>query len=184
MEEETITFEYIRTVQRAEQRNADLTKIPEDFYSKVRSYLEQKKKILKKKKDKSMSIELKNVERILEDIYNRRETKIVTQAILSLRTGLVPQNLIEDEKKLFDSVFNVLKKHRKEILNKVFEEKEDRKELKSEFIEFLEDVPEFVGIDLKKYGPYNKGDKALIPKDNAELFINAGKAKKLEEENK
>jgi DNA replication factor GINS len=43
-------------------------------------------------------------------------------------------------------------------------------------VEFLEDVEEFIGIDLKKFGPYNKGDMALIPKDNAELFIKAGKA--------
>lgn len=178
MPEETITFEYIREIQRAEQRNTDLTKLPEDFYEKVKDYLEQKNKLLKKKKDKTTSIELKNIKMLLEDIYNRRETKIVNQAILSVRTGLLPQNLTEQEKEFFEAIVDNLKNQRNLVLEKLFKKRE---EIESEYLEFLEDIQEFVGVDLKVYGPYNKGNKALIPKDNAQLFINAGKAKISEE---
>lgn len=175
-EEETITFEFIREVQRSEQRSDQLTKLPDGFYNKVKVYLEQKRNLLKKRKDAD-PLEIKNIERLIEDIYNRRETKIVTQAILSVRTDIVPSNMTDDEKELFNNIVKVLKKSRlflDEFLEKSFKRKESSEYVE---IEFLEDISEFAGIDLKKYGPYNKGDIVRIPKDNAQLFIKAGKAK-------
>ena len=50
-QEETISFEFIRKIQRAEQRNAKLTKIPENFYDAVFEYLETKKNLASKKGD-------------------------------------------------------------------------------------------------------------------------------------
>ena len=38
-------------------------------------------------------------------------------------------------------------------------------------IKFKEEVPRFVGSDGEKYGPFKKGEKAKIPKENAELMI-------------
>jgi len=44
---------------------------------------------------------------------------------------------------------------------------------------FKEDVEEFLGIDEKTYGPFKKGEKALIPKENAEILIRRGVAEEL-----
>ena len=57
------------------------------------------------------------------------------------------------------------------------EEEKPENNLDLEEIEFTEDVPEFAGIDSKNYGPYKKGEKAKIPKENAELFKKLGKAR-------
>lgn len=178
MPEEAITFEFIREVQRNEQRSEQLTKLPDGFYEKVKAYLEQKRSLLKKRKDAD-PLEIKNIERLIEDIYNRRETKIVTQAILSVRTDILPSNMTDDEKEVFDNIVKILKKSRSfldEIIERDFKKKIDKGNEYVE-IEFLDEIPEFAGIDLKKYGPYNKGDIVKIPKDNAQLFIKTGKAK-------
>ncbi len=177
-EEETITFEYIREIQREEQKTPSLTKIPEDFYDKIKAYIREKKKLAQKKKDKAMTTELRNIQRILEDIFNRRETKIMNHAIIAVRTGVLPQNLIQSEKEFFEATVDFLKNQRGRILEESTEKMETEENVK---VEFLEDVLEFVGIDLKKYGPYNKGDVGTIPKENAELFVKANKAKRLGE---
>ncbi|MEM5776872.1 MAG: hypothetical protein QXJ06_00295 [Candidatus Aenigmatarchaeota archaeon] len=175
--EEAITFEYIREAQRAEQKSQQLTNLPEDFFEKVKEYIQQKREYAKRNED--ALLELKNVERIVEDIFNRRETKVVSLAVLSVRTGLIPANMLPHEEELFEQITKALRKSRM-FLDGLFE-KPLRKQTDYTKVEFLEDIEEFIGIDLKKFGPYNKGDKALIPKDNAELFIKAGKAKKVNE---
>ena len=51
-QEEAITYEYIRKVQREEQNNVKLSKIPDNFYKKTKNYLDQKVKLTKKKRDR------------------------------------------------------------------------------------------------------------------------------------
>jgi len=177
MPEEPISFEFIRKIQREEMTEPKLSKIPEDFYQKAKNYLEQKKSIAEKKNDKLESLEVKNVERLLEDIFNRRETKMLNNAIITVRTGIPPQNLIEDEKEFFESAVNMMRSQRERVLNLLFKKTKEIKDF--EKIEFSEDVEEFVGIDLKKYGPFNKGDVADIPIENAKLLIKMKKAKRL-----
>jgi DNA replication initiation complex subunit (GINS family) len=177
MPEEPITFEFIRRIQREETTEPKLSQIPEDFYQKARDYLEQKRKITEKKNDKLESLEVKNVERLLEDIFNRRETKMINNAIITVRTGIPPQNLIKDEKEFFESAVNMMKTQRERVLNLLFKKTKEIKEF--EKIEFNEDVEEFVGIDLKKYGPFKKGNVVDIPIENAKLLIKMKKAKKL-----
>lgn len=175
MPEEPITFEFIRKIQREEMSEPKLSKIPEDFYQKAKNYLEQKKKIAEKKEDKLTSREIKNVERLLEDIFNRRETKMLNLALITVRTDIPPQNLIEDEKEFFESAVNMLRTQRERVLSLLFKKTKLKQDI--EKIEFKDDVEEFVGIDLKKYGPFKKGDVADIPKDNAKLLIKMKKAK-------
>lgn len=65
-------------------------------------------------------------------------------------------------------------------------EKKDDKESSEEEAEDIEEgyqkvkivsgVPEFMGTDLESYGPYDEGDKAVIPEDNAEILVNRGNA--------
>lgn len=176
MEEETVTFEIIRKVQREEQRSPKLTKLPEGFYEGVVKYLERKRETAKRLEDRKVSIEIKNVERLVEDIFNRRERKIVNFAINSARTGLPVENLTEEEKKLFDEILKLLKKRRDSFFEMV---KKTGEEAHGEIIMFKEDVPEFVGSDGKTYGPFKKGDVAKIPEDNAKVFIERGVAEKI-----
>jgi DNA replication factor GINS len=168
MPEETITFELIRRIQREEQRIPKLTKLPENFYEKVSSYLHQKRK-MEEKEDRKTALETKNIERLVEDIFNRRERKILNNALISARTNIPPENLTEEEKLFFEVVNQSLRERRRNILNTLLKSM-DKQELESLII-FKEDVPEFVGSDLKSYGPFKKGEIAKLPGENMKVLI-------------
>ncbi len=172
MAEETITFELIRRIQLEEQKGPKLTKLPTGFYQSVNAYLQQKKKL----KNMRNELELKNIERLVEDIFNRRERKILNQSIIAARTNIPPENLSEEERKFFDSLVKNIKDRRKELLNEIMAEK------KEEFITmvaFNEDAPEFMGADEKVYGPFKKGDIAKLPEENMKVLIEQGVVKEL-----
>jgi len=154
---EPITFEWIRRIQREEQRIPKLSKLPEDFYNSLTAYLEQKRSM---KEDMKTALEMKNIELLLEDIFNRRERKILNFAIIAARTGIPPENLSGEEREFFDKITGVIKERRNENLRKMLGEK---KEEMASLIVFKEDVPEFVALDEKTYGPFKKGDIARLP---------------------
>jgi DNA replication factor GINS len=167
--EETITFEVIRRIQREEQSSPKLVKLPENFYATVSEYLNRKRSM--KNKDRKVVLEIKNVERLVEDIFNRRERKIINSAIITARTGIPPENLTDEEKEFYQNLVEIIKRRRDSKLRKILEEK------KEEFVSmviFKEDVPEFLGVDEKKYGPFKKGDIAKLPEENVRVLLQRG----------
>jgi DNA replication initiation complex subunit (GINS family) len=48
-----------------------------------------------------------------------------------------------------------------------------------EVVEITSEVPEFMGTDLEAYGPFEEGEQAEIPEDNAEILVNRGNAEQL-----
>lgn len=167
--EETITFELIRKIQREEQRVPKLTKLPENFYSSLSAYLEQKRSLIKE--DRKTALEIKNIERLIEDIFNRRERKILNSAILAARTNLPPENLTDEEKEFFDKIVTWIKERRNNDLKRMMS---GEKEELASLIVFKENTPEFVGIDEKTYGPFKKGDIARLPEENMKVLIERG----------
>lgn len=63
-----------------------------------------------------------------------------------------------------------------EVLNHAM--KQVNRSVDFERVEVTSFVPEFMGTDLRKYGPYNEGDIARVPKDNADILLNRGNAVK------
>ena len=64
------------------------------------------------------------------------------------------------------------------------EQKESKKDESSpeegyEIVEITSEVPEFMGTDLEAYGPFEEGEQAEIPEDNAEILVNRGNAQQL-----
>ncbi|MHA1742634.1 MAG: DNA replication complex subunit Gins51 [Candidatus Heimdallarchaeota archaeon] len=173
MPEETITFELIRKIQRNEQSSPKLTKLPENFYQNVDGYLKQKRK-LEEKEGRKTALEVKNIEHLVEDIFNRRERKILNQALISARTSIPPENLTDEEKVFFDSIIKLIKERRANILEPILHA-EEKVEV-GKLIIFKEDVPEFVGSDMKTYGPFKKGDVARLPEENMKVLIERGVA--------
>ena len=172
MAEETITFELIRRIQREEQRSPKLVKLPDNFYKNINSYLQQKKKLIEKE-EKKVGVEIKNIERLIEDIYDRRERKILNLALIFARTNIKPENLTDEEKEIFDQLTELITHRRVEILSSIFELK-----LSEKNVVLKEDVPQFIGSDMKEYGPFKAGEEALIPEENAKLLIEKGIAER------
>jgi DNA replication initiation complex subunit (GINS family) len=168
---EVISFEYLRKIFNEEKKSQNLTKIPDDFYETVRMYIEGKKKLAKEKKDE---IELRNIERIVENIFNLRERKIINFAIMAARAGVQPSNLTSEERQFFQKVFETLKE-RRVILDKIKSalEEEINKEVEI-MVVFKQDFPAFVGIDGQTYGPFKKGDIAKLPEENRKILVYKG----------
>lgn len=49
-----------------------------------------------------------------------------------------------------------------------------------EVVKITSEVPEFMGTDLEPYGPFEEGEEASIPEENAEILVNRGNAEVLE----
>lgn len=169
MPEETITFELIRKIQREEQRSPKLAQIPAYFYSSVNSYIQQKKRLARE--DRKGMLEVKSIERLVEDVFDRRERKIVTAAVNAARTNIQPENMTDEEKDFFDLVTATIRQRRDQNLKKMMS---TEKGTESNLIVFKEDVPEFVGSDMKSYGPFKRGDIANLPQDNMDILMQQG----------
>jgi len=166
---ETITFELIRRIQREEQRVPKLTKLPAGFYNNVKAYLERKRDA----SNRRVALEVKNVERLVEDIFNRRERKVFNLALIAARTNIPPENLTEEERVFFDQTLASIKSRRDAILSELLMKKPEEK---TGLIAFKEDVPGFVGADLKNYGPFKTGDIAKLPDENKKILLEQGVA--------
>lgn len=146
--EETITFETIREIQLREKREPKLIKLPENFYEKARNYLLKKFEIAKNNPETRFLIEARNVKRVIEDIFYQRERKIIMQAFIYIKTGLMPENMTPEEFQFFKQIVNLIKERRKKYifgLEEVKEESEEiQKEVKSEIKseEEKKEVPE------------------------------------------
>lgn len=169
MAEGTITFELIRRIQREEQRTQKLSKLPDNFYESVNSYMDTKRNITNRK----AVLELKQIERLAEDIFNRRERKVLNLALISARTNIPPENLTSEEKAFFEQVLAIVKGRRSEVLPSLAEKEEGEK---TGLIVFKEETPAFVGSDMKNYGPFKKGDIAKLPDDNKKVLLDQGVA--------
>jgi len=169
--EEMITFELIRRIQREEQKSPKLTKIPDNFYSLIASYISQKRQMARE--DRTGMLEIKSIERLVEDIFDRRERKIVTAAVNAARTNIQPESMTQEERDFFELVRTSIKQRRDSKLKGMLSVEKIKE---GSLIVFKDEVPEFVGSDMRHYGPFKKGDIARLPDENTRLLIEQGMA--------
>ncbi|MFB6199977.1 MAG: hypothetical protein ABEJ83_03795 [Candidatus Nanohaloarchaea archaeon] len=197
MSDEALTFSELRKIQKQEKRQDDLTELQDRFLLQVSSYL-------KMKKDSGDEREYRSAKRVFDKIIGLRQQKIVKKARLAVKTGntasqlnLLPreQQLFRDFKKRFKEYFNevddVLEKQETELeQQKETQEQQNNEEETEEQdedqndgfkkVEMVSDVPEFMGTDLESYGPFEEGEEAEIPEENAEILVNRGSAEMIE----
>ena len=205
MAEEIMTFEALYDILRREKYNQELQTLDKNFFDKVVRYLNEKKLILDSQQQKnsifaSTEIEktkkqLESANKILKELYEKRENKIIQLAISFSKTDEKPDlsALLNEEIEFFNSLNEILNLYRNGILFRLLNHeiprifKEDKpKELKSHYKEkenklltFIKDIPKFIGDDLCIYGPFQKEDMASLPKEIAEILITKGGAKEL-----
>ncbi|MCS7123182.1 MAG: hypothetical protein RMJ17_01220 [Candidatus Aenigmarchaeota archaeon] len=161
---DVITFEVIKKIYEEEKKSENkLAPLPSDFFQKAIDYINKKKQIAKSKSDEKVFVEIKNLERILEEIFNMRERKILNLALVYLRSKTEVKNLTSEEEKIFNSIVKILEE-RRDVFKKALKGK-------ISFIVFKKDYHQFVGFDGKKYGPFKVGDKVKIDEIPKE-FIN------------
>ena len=210
-QEVIITYETLFELLKREKERADLQKLEPAFFSDTITYIKDKNKILEAKSDsvfapeerKKTERQLENIYKILKEIYERREKKIIQLALDKSRTKsnlIDTSTLLKEEKVFFDAITDLLDNYREAILLAILNEKmpfmqalESKKpseafksalELKkpTRLIRFMYHVPKFVGTELEEYGPFEEEDIASLPAEIADVLINKGKAEEIKEE--
>ncbi len=206
-----ITFQTIQDITRTEHNRAELQKLSDTFYIDLISYIGEKKKILEmpssgdlfsSTEKENTRIQLDNMMKLLERLYDKRERKIINMALDKSRVGSMlidTAPMLEEEAMLFDSLSSVLSTYRKGIINNIKEGKgpeialpeekmqpeENIKAAKAQetkLVRFLSAVPKFVGKELEVIGPFEEEDVANLPADIAEVLIKKGRAEAIDEE--
>ncbi|MBI5872471.1 hypothetical protein HZB88_05330 [archaeon] len=198
MPEELITYEMLYELLRREKYKVELQRLDLDFLKKVEQYFKEKKAILfsQEKKDSMFAaseiektrIQLKNVQKIIKEIYERREQKIMLLALFFSKTSELPDItvMLKEELAMFNEVKDVLGRHKKEMLEMI-EEKEKPKVLKAASlvrVKFTMPMQEFVGTDLKTYGPFEANEIVQLPKSIADFLIKNKQAEMQDEDTK
>jgi DNA replication initiation complex subunit (GINS family) len=159
-----LTYETLRKIMFDEKKSNRLLKLPENFFEEAKSYLENKAKFASGKED---IWELDSAKRVIQDLMEIREGKLV-------RSGAAPDDLTREEKSFFDSVAGSIRQFQGQQ-KEIFEGKKEPMQV----VAFLETIPQFVGIDMRNYGPFEKGDIATVPVANARLLVEKGSAKQI-----
>lgn len=167
-----LTYEVLREFVIKEKNSQKLIELPDNFFQDARDYLGSKSKMCEGKED---LWELDNSKRMLQDLLDARENKLVKLALVFVRAGVTPGMVMPEEKAFFDSMVQAIRTFQDARKEAIEGQKEEM-----ETVAALDDVPKFVGVDMKTYGPLKKGDMARVPRDSAQLLISKGMAKSIE----
>lgn len=200
---ELITYETLFEILQKEKSRKELQKLPENFHKNFLKYLEEKTIILNSQKEKDSIFtnevqktekQVENTRRIIKDLYERRERKILETALFSAGNSKDKPQLIStmlpEEVNLFNQLKEKLSDSRSSILSNLLEGnlpeikakplKTENNENNNTLIKFIASVPKFVGTDDFVYGPFEKEDISLLPKNISEILITKKRAEKLE----
>ena len=131
-----ITYETLYEILRREKSKDELQKLDESFFRDVLDYLKEKASIVQEAAGKfdmfsveekeSTQNQLNNVRRILKEIYEKREKKIIEMALNKSKTNsniIDTTNLLAKEHELYNKTVSTLDSFRKNILLTLLEMK-------------------------------------------------------------
>jgi len=195
-----ITYETLYEILMREKSGQEIQKIDKDFFNDIIKYIKDKKEILESQKSKDNTFALKEIERttkqlesiykILKELYEKRESKIINLALLDSRskTNIDHSYFLPEESKFYESIKNNLNLYREGILSNIIQGRlptfEEPKTIKRDFqdkilVRFINQVPKFVGSNGFAYGPFEEEDIANLPSDVAKLLIEKGRAEEI-----
>jgi DNA replication initiation complex subunit (GINS family) len=134
MEEDSIaiTYETLYEILRAEKNKEELCELDETFYKNVLDYIKEKSRILQEASAKNdifsvdehdtTQLQVQNIKKIIKEIYERREKKIIDIALNKSRTNsdiIDTANLLHPEQKFFETLTDLLDKFRLGILSQI-----------------------------------------------------------------
>lgn len=206
MDEIKITLETLYDILRHEKKKEDLQKLEDTFYIDVVSYVREKNALLDSKKQgdelfaasekDKLEYELRSIRRILKELYEKREKKIIDICLNRSRTGsdiIDTSAMLREEKQFYDALLERLDAQRRGVLMNLFKaklpdvsarrvdmsvSKPSREVVPGEIVEIkiLHPIPGFVWKDLKKYGPYDTGEVIEIFSEIAALLVRKERA--------
>lgn len=172
------TLDSLKKYLDAEEQSEKLLQLPDDFYTNVAAYSQ-----LLKRTSSSSGSELTNkliakqselLGTMVRDLVRVRMSKASSQRAIA---QLLPEEryVCSMERRYASSLESFIQAIASGQPSTV--EANRKSELsRSTTVRFLKHVDELVGLDLRKYGPYEPEDLALIPAANADLLVANGEA--------
>ena len=208
MAEEEISYRFLRKIQQMEKNSPMLTELQSSFYDDIKTYLSDLNTRIEGESDsnkiKLLEDEISNTNKIIISVFEQREKKILLAAISKARGGNPDlKNLLDVEIVFFNSILNLIDSFRDSFLkfkkktekqyieslgkkNSNIETKEVKIEVESKKVSInkaiyrvINDVPEFIGTDTKKYY-LRKNDVLSMPEDMGEMLSKRKVVEKLE----
>lgn len=216
METIKITLESLYDILRNEKKREDLQKLEQTFFTDVVSYLKEKQILLETTQNsenpfalgekEKLDYEIRSIQRILKEIYEKREKKIIDIALNRSRTGsdiIDTSSMLIEERIFYEKILDILNIHRRGVLLRLLKADypdlslfpttiSQKQSLSSTEIEqeelpadgkvkirIIHPVPSFIWKDLKVYGPYDSNDVTEIYAEVAGLLIRKGRAQKM-----
>ena len=159
--EEIITFDQIREIFENEKKDVKLSKIDDNFFEKVKKYLEMKERAYEETKNEKILQEIKTAKRMIDEIFNTRLKKLINSVFIFLKTGVLPENMLKIEEEIFFKIIDIIKEFKKKV-------KIEKNIVK---VKMNFDIPSFVGPDGKTYGPYKKDEIVELDENIANYLI-------------
>ncbi|UCH71988.1 MAG: hypothetical protein JSW62_00100 [Thermoplasmatales archaeon] len=192
MYENDISYRTLRRIQQLEKTSPFLTKIDDKFYYKLKEYLKNLENEIHQEENpqkiKLFKDEINNTKKLAMNIYEFREKKIVQHALSKVRGAKVDlKNLLENERELFESLVEQILDTRRKIMEEPSDDKNSKpnnskkKEIvatNKSIIRVLEDIPEFVGTDMKTY-TLRKNDILTVSQQMSDSLIKRGVVKQI-----
>jgi DNA replication initiation complex subunit (GINS family) len=176
-----ITYNDLYEASRKERYSQQLQKLPNKFILEIAEYLNDKKEIASKEDDDFSDViiktkkQLENALTLFKELMLRRRKKILDLVLIATETGISKkdfENMLNFEKKLFENLMNCVDSSDKEVGEILNGEKEKQK---NELVVFKQDLEEFIDLNGKKMGPFEKGQIVNIPKNIAKILIDDNK---------
>jgi len=208
--EVNITYETLFELLKREKDMTDLQKLEPSFFDNFIEYLNEKKDMMSRDdalfsydEKKKVEKQIDNARRLIKEIYERREKKILNIALIKSRTKshvIDTSSLLDNEKKFLEEIEKVLNAYRENVIYHIMDgkqvsqikhqEKEAKEEINAasdaeeetkttKLVRFLYPVPKFVGTELEEYGPFAEEDIANLPAEIADLLVGKGKVEEI-----
>lgn len=183
-----ITYNDIYEYSRKERYSEQLQPLPKNFIDEVAEYLKDKKEIAAKENDAFSDVIIKtkkqveNATTLFKELMLRRRKKLLNLVLIAAEIGISKQdfdNMLTFEKALFEEIMKCIDFSDKRLNENLNGKKEES--VKNNLIVFKFNVEEFVGLEGDKFGPFEKGQIANLPKEIAKILIEDGKAEFCEE---
>src|SRR3989344_5924867 len=134
VKEVNITYETLFELLKREKDTADLQKLELSFFDNFVEYLNEKKDMLNRDdtlfsydEKKKVEKQIDNARRLIKEIYERREKKILNIALIKSRTKshvIDISALLDNEKKFLGDIEKVLNAYRENIIYNVMDGKQ------------------------------------------------------------
>ncbi len=133
MESIRVTLETLYDILRNEKKREDLQKLEDTFFIDVVGYLREKKALLESQERSTdifaagerekLEYELRSIKRILKEIYEKREKKIIDIALNRSRTGsdiIDTSAMLREEREWYQDLLQTMDHYRRSILLRLF----------------------------------------------------------------